>query len=149
LLSEHRKLSTGYRYIWLVLANTLLFCTPPADRVIFRDELVYGLWDGYPVSPGHALLIPSRHVPAWFDANPEERLALMQAVDAAKAIIEKDHRPDGYNIGMNCGAAAGQTIFHLHVHLIPRYVGDAADPRGGVRNAIPGEGIYVPTGRPK
>ena len=76
-------------------------------------------------------------------------LALMRAVDAAKTIIEKDHRPDGYNIGMNCGAAAGQTIFHLHVHLIPRYRGDASDPRGGVRNSIPGKGNYFRTDRPK
>lgn len=97
------------------------------------------------MSPGHALLIPYRHVPAWFDANPDERRALMSAIDVAKAIIEKDHRPDGYNIGMNCGAAAGQTIFHLHIHLIPRYLGDALDPRGGVRNAIPGKGDYRPT----
>lgn len=73
----------------------------------------------------------------------------MRAVDAAKAIIEGSHRPDGYNIGMNCGAAAGQTIFHLHVHLIPRYDGDVTDPRGGVRNAIPGKGDYISTDRLK
>jgi hypothetical protein len=74
-------------------------------------------------------------MPTWFDANVEERTALFKAMDAAKAIIDKDHRPDAYNIGINCGAAAGQTIFHLHVHLIPRYSGDVADPRGGVRHA--------------
>lgn len=69
----------------------------------------------------------------------------MRAVDAAKAIIERYHQPDGYNIGMNCGVAAGQTIFHLHVHLIPRYAGDVPDPRGGVRNAIVDKGNYYPT----
>ena len=120
-----------------------LFCTPPADRIFYRDDLVYGLWDGYPVSPGHALLIPHRHIPTWFDANSKERTALLNALDTAKAIMEKDHRPDGYNSGINCGPAAGQTIFHLHVHLIPRYAGDVADPRGGVRHVIPDKANYL------
>lgn len=80
------------------------------------------------MSPGHALLIPHRHVPTWFDANPEEHTALLKAMDGAKVIIEESHRPDGYNIGINCGPAAGQTVFHLHVHLMPRYCGDVADP---------------------
>jgi len=79
----------------------------------------------------------------WFDAGAEERIALFKALDAAKAIIEKDHRPDGYNIGINCGPAAGQTIFHLHIHLIPRYAGDVADPRGGVRHVIPDKANYT------
>jgi diadenosine tetraphosphate (Ap4A) HIT family hydrolase len=81
-------------------------------------------------------------MPTWFDATPQERTALMSAMDCAKAIIEKDHRPDGYNIGINCGPAAGQTIFHLHVHLIPRYSGDVADPRGGVRRVISEKANY-------
>jgi diadenosine tetraphosphate (Ap4A) HIT family hydrolase len=81
-------------------------------------------------------------MPTWFDATPEERTALISAMHGAKAIIEKDHRPDGYNIGINCGPAAGQTIFHLHVHLIPRYSGDAADPRGGVRRVISEKANY-------
>jgi diadenosine tetraphosphate (Ap4A) HIT family hydrolase len=148
-MRDTRSISATGRTIPKPDTTSCLFCNPPAGRVFLRDDLVYGLWDGYPVSPGHALLIPFRHVPTWFDVNDEERLTLMRAVDAARAIIEKDHRPDGYNIGMNCGAAAGQTIFHLHVHLIPRYLGDAADPRGGVRNAIPGKGNYVPADRPK
>ena len=82
-------------------------------------------------------------MPTWFDATPEEQTALMTAIDGAKAIIEKDHRPDGYNIGINCGPAAGQTIFHLHVHLIPRYSGDVADPRGGVRRVISEKANYL------
>jgi len=95
------------------------------------------------VSPGHALLIPIRHIPTWFEASAEERTALFKALDTVKVIIEKDHRPDGYNIGVNCGPAAGQTIFHLHVHLIPRYSGDVTDPRGGVRHVIPEKGNYT------
>lgn len=120
-----------------------LFCKPPGDRIFFGDELVFGLWDAYPASPGHALLIPRRHIPTWFEASAEERAALVSALDAAKAIIEKRHRPDGYNIGINCGAAAGQTIFHLHIHLIPRFQGDVADPRGGVRYVIPHKANYL------
>jgi diadenosine tetraphosphate (Ap4A) HIT family hydrolase len=112
------------------------------DRIFFRDNLITGLWDGFPVSPGHALLIPLRHMPTWFETTAQERVALMDAINAAKAEIDSLYRPDGYNIGINCGAAAGQTIFHLHVHLIPRYVGDAANPRGGVRHVIPGKGSY-------
>jgi diadenosine tetraphosphate (Ap4A) HIT family hydrolase len=124
-------------------STSCLFCNPPADRIFFRDELVYGLWDGFPVSPGHALLIPHGHMPDWFDATDEERSALFKAVDGAKAIIEKHRRPDGYNIGINCGPAAGQTIFHLHIHLIPRYSGDVEDPRGGVRRVISENANYL------
>ncbi len=120
-----------------------LFCKPPGDRIFFGAELVIGLWDAYPVSPGHALLIPRRHIPTWFEANAEERDALIGAMDAAKTVIEKAHRPNGYNIGINCGAAAGQTIFHLHIHLIPRFEGDVADPRGGVRHVIPDKANYL------
>jgi len=95
--------------------------------------------DAYPVSPGHALLIPRRHIPTWFEANADEQVALVGAVNDAKAVIERTHRPDGYNIGINCGAAAGQTVFHLHIHLIPRFQGDVGDPRGGVRHVIAGK----------
>jgi diadenosine tetraphosphate (Ap4A) HIT family hydrolase len=84
-------------------------------------------------------------MPTWFDAKPEERTALLKAMDSAKEIIEKHHRPDGYNIGINCGPAAGQTIFHLHIHLIPRYSGDVTDPRGGVRHVIPDKANYGKT----
>jgi ATP adenylyltransferase len=120
-----------------------LFCKPPGDRIFFRAELVIGLWDAYPVSPGHALLVPQRHAPTWFEAAAEERAALFGAIDAAKTIIEQNYRPNGYNIGINCGAAAGQTIFHLHIHLIPRFEGDVADPRGGVRYVIPQKANYL------
>jgi superfamily II DNA or RNA helicase/HKD family nuclease/diadenosine tetraphosphate (Ap4A) HIT family hydrolase len=119
------------------------FCVPSAERVFYRDALVIGLWDGFPVTPGHALLIPIRHVATWFDASLDERTALMRAIDVARLAIESKFGADGYNIGVNSGEAAGQTIFHLHVHVIPRRRGDVPDPRGGVRYVIPDKGNYV------
>ena len=118
------------------------FCDPPRDGVFFEDRLVIGLWDSFPVSPGHALLVPRRHVASWFQASRDERAALVEAIDSAKATIERSNAPDAYNIGINTGQAAGQTIFHLHVHLIPRYNGDVGDPRGGVRYVIPKKATY-------
>lgn len=124
--------------------TTCPFCEPVTqERVFYRDEFVMGLWDAFPVSAGHALLVPIRHVATWFDASNEERIALTEAIDFARAVIEENHRPDGYNIGVNSGVAAGQTIFHLHLHVIPRYRGDVRDPRGGVRHVIPSRGNYL------
>ena len=100
------------------------------------------LWDNYPVSPGHALLVPRRHVPTWFDAAPEEQQELTAAIEIARAAILARHRPDGFNVGMNLGAAAGQTVGHLHLHVIPRYAGDVPDPRGGVRWVVPQRADY-------
>ena len=119
------------------------FCSPPVERIFYVDELVIGLWDAYPVSPGHALLVPRRHVVSWFDATREEQSALLAAIEKAKAAIESNRAPHGYNIGVNDGSAAGQTIFHLHVHLIPRYAGDVTDPRGGVRYVLPSKANYI------
>lgn len=118
------------------------FCDPDQSRIFHDSELVLGLWDSYPVNPGHALLVTRRHVADWFEASPEERQALLSAVTIARSAILESHRPDGFNVGMNIGEAAGQTVFHLHVHVIPRYAGDAADPRGGVRGVIPGKANY-------
>lgn len=101
-----------------------------------------GLWDGFPVSPGHALLVPRRHIATWFDALPDERAELMEAIDRARAAIEKEHRPAGFNVGMNLGEAAGQTVAHLHIHVIPRYECDVEDPRGGVRWVVPAKAAY-------
>jgi len=119
------------------------FCNASEDRVFLHGDQVLGLWDAYPVLPGHALLIPRRHIPTWFEATAVEHVALVSAIDEAKAVIEKHHRPDGYNIGINCGAAAVQTIFHLHVHLIPRYQGDVGEPRGGVGHIIADKANYL------
>lgn len=112
------------------------------DRVLFRLEHYFVIEDGFPVSPGHVLIISNRLCADWFALSREERVALPAAIDQAKAWIEERHAPDGYNIGMNCGEAAGQTVMHFHCHLIPRYLGDTPSPRGGVRGVIPGKQGY-------
>jgi diadenosine tetraphosphate (Ap4A) HIT family hydrolase len=98
--------------------------------------------DAHPVSPGHALIIPVRHVESFFETTSEERAALMEALDWARLDVLARHAADGFNIGINDGIAAGQTVMHLHLHLIPRYAGDWPDPRGGVRWLFPGKADY-------
>ena len=119
------------------------FCSPDPDSIFYRDNLIVGLWDKHPVTPGHALLIPIRHVRTWFEASSEEQASLMRATEIARAAIDSASPADGYNIGINSGEAAGQTIFHLHVHVIPRRQGDVVDPRGGVRHVIPEKANYL------
>lgn len=109
---------------------------------IYRDDYFFIIRDRYPVSEGHLLIISSRSCSDYFDLSEEEKNALTNAIIKAKYIIEKEYKPDGYNIGMNCGEAAGQTVFHFHCHVIPRYVGDMTDPRGGVRHCVEGKGYY-------
>ena len=121
------------------------FCTDLNDRQFLQTEGVLGIWDAFPISPGHALLIPYRHVATWFDATIEEQQALLSAINSAKTAIELEHKPDGYNIGINSGEAAGQTVQHLHVHVIPRYEGDVDDPRGGIRHVLPEKAAYWET----
>jgi len=106
------------------------------------SELVVAFPDGYPVSPGHTLVIPKRHVGSLTDLTPEEAKALWALLSVARARLDEELRPDGYNLGVNDGRAAGQTVMHLHVHLIPRFDGDRADPRGGVRWVIPEKADY-------
>ncbi|MEZ5560630.1 MAG: DUF3427 domain-containing protein [Pseudomonadales bacterium] len=120
------------------------FCNPETNRIFYEDETVLCLWDLYPVSPGHALIVTRRHIPTWFDATPAELAALFNGIEMARSAIITDHVPaDGFNIGVNIGAAAGQTIDHLHVHVIPRRAGDVEDPRGGVRYVIPERANYL------
>lgn len=119
------------------------FCRPEAARVFHQGNLIVGLWDAFPVTPGHALLVPRRHVSDWFDATVEEQAELSSALVLARAAVaERGLQPQGYNVGINCGEAAGQTVPHLHMHLIPRYTGDTPDPRGGVRRVVPGKADY-------
>ena len=108
--------------------------TQSADAFVIRD--------GFPVSPGHSLIIPKRHVTSFFDVTEAERIDLMRLLDWARADLSRQFRPDGYNIGINDGPAAGQTVPHVHLHLIPRYSGDLDDPRGGVRWVLPEHAAY-------
>lgn len=112
------------------------------------NELAFAIRDRYPVSPGHTLVITKREVPTWFDASRDEQLAVMALVEEVKQALDREFAPAGYNVGFNAGEAAGQTVMHLHVHVIPRYAGDMDDPRGGVRHAIPGKGNYLKKAEP-
>jgi diadenosine tetraphosphate (Ap4A) HIT family hydrolase len=118
------------------------FCNLPAERLVSDEGLALVIRDSYPISPGHTLVIPKRHVGSFFETTPEEREAILAALDHAKAALDAEFSPKGYNIGINDGAAAGQTVMHLHVHLIPRYGGDQLDPRGGVRWIFPDKARY-------
>lgn len=118
------------------------FCALPADRILGDNE--YALWilDVNPVSPGHSLILPKRHVESFFDTTQAEREAVLSLLDRAREHMSRDSAPSGYNIGINEGSAAGQTVPHLHVHLIPRFTGDSVVPKGGVRWVIPDKADY-------
>ena len=113
-----------------------------AGRNLEANALAISVRDAYPVSPGHTLVMPRRHVGSFFDATPEERSAMLTLLDIAKWKLDHEFSPASFNIGINDGVAAGQTIPHLHLHLIPRYVDDVPDPRGGVRWLIPSKADY-------
>ncbi|MFZ1896972.1 HIT family protein [Methanoregula sp.] len=113
------------------------FCNPIAEDIVARNDLCYALWDRFPVSRGHLLVIPFRHVPDYFSLTAGEKQAVLALVDVGRGLIEENFQPSGYNIGINVGEAAGQTVMHCHCHVIPRYAGDVRDPRGGVRRVVP------------
>jgi len=119
------------------------FCDTAPKQVFLDTGLVQAVWDAFPVSPGHALIVPKRHVATWFETNEEEQAAVLDAIAKVRDILEERFSPDGFNIGFNSGESAGQTVFHFHLHVIPRYQGDTPDPIGGVRNVIPGKGNYT------
>ncbi len=118
------------------------FCTLPPGRIILESPTALVIRDGFPISPGHTLIIPKRHVGSWFDITDAERDEMTLLLTQAKAQLDQEYTPDGYNIGINDGAAAGQTVPHLHMHLIPRFTGDSEDPRGGVRWIMPEKADY-------
>jgi len=115
------------------MSNDCIFCNLRDERIILECEHTITFIDTYPASPGHSLVVPKRHFATYFEANDDEILAIGQAVQKAKKILDEEFSPDAYNIGINNGDAAGQSIKHLHVHIIPRYKGDVKDPKGGVR----------------
>ena len=120
------------------------FCNLPAARILGGDELALIASDGYPVSPGHTLVIPRRHIGSFFETTAAERASLLQLLDQAKAMIDAEFHPDACNIGINDGPAAGRTVARVQIHLIPRYAGDGRDPRGGVRWVLPEKAKYWP-----
>jgi len=118
------------------------FCALPASRVRLHNDAAVAVRDAYPLTPGHTLVIPRRHVASFFETNEDEKAAMLVLLEQAKHQLQSEFNPAGYNIGINDGPAAGQTVGHLHIHLIPRYLGDRADPRGGVRWIIPERADY-------
>ncbi len=124
--------------------NPCIFCNKENQKfkLIAENDFCVARWDEFPVSLGHALIIPKEHIVSFFDLKEEEMMKMFSLLREAKGIIQTKHNPDSFNIGVNDGPAAGRTVHHVHMHLIPRYVGDVANPRGGVRNIFPGKGSY-------
>jgi len=111
-----------------------IFCSELEREIIVENELAVAFLDKFPVNEGHTLVIPRRHMENFFEASMQEIEAINLLIFRVKDVLDERYKPDGYNIGINVGEDAGQTVFHLHVHVIPRYRGDVEDPRGGVRN---------------
>jgi diadenosine tetraphosphate (Ap4A) HIT family hydrolase len=122
--------------------NDCPFCRVPPERIIDSNSCALTVADEFPVSPGHTLVILRRHIASFFELTSEELAAVYELLRRMKSCLDSSLKPGGYNIGVNIGDTAGQTISHVHVHLIPRFIGDVAEPRGGVRNVIPGRGAY-------
>jgi len=118
------------------------FCELPASRIIDHNGSGVIIRDAFPVSPGHTLVIAHRHVGSFFDLTAAERHDLLVLLDHAKTQLDREFQPQGCNIGINDGPVAGQTVPHIHIHLIPRYPGDVPDPRGGVRWVVPRKADY-------
>jgi diadenosine tetraphosphate (Ap4A) HIT family hydrolase len=119
------------------------FCNLDPDVHIWLEkETCIAIKDSFPVSTGHTLIIPKDHISSYFDLSAEVQCACWETVNEMKAVLEKKYRPDGFNVGINVGEASGQTISHVHIHLIPRYKGDMKNPRGGVRGVIPEKQSY-------
>ena len=120
------------------------FClSKPGRRVMIEGKYGFAAWDRHPASEGHFLVIPYRHVADYFDINDEEREELWRLVAEGKKLADEKYNPDGYNVGINVGIWAGQSIPHVHIHVIPRYKGDVENPKGGVRGVIPQNKLYT------
>jgi diadenosine tetraphosphate (Ap4A) HIT family hydrolase len=120
------------------------FClTKPGRRIMIEGKFGFAAWDRHPASPGHFLVMPYRHFSDYFDISDEEREELWRLVAEGKKMADEKYSPDGYNIGINVGQWAGQSIPHLHIHVIPRYKGDVENPKGGVRGVIPQNKLYT------
>jgi diadenosine tetraphosphate (Ap4A) HIT family hydrolase len=126
----------------IVAPMTSVFSDRPSSEHVASNALAFAIRDAFPVSPGHTLVVPFREVANWFDASADEKGAILDLVEIVKRQLDSEFRPHGYNVGFNAGAAAGQTVDHLHVHVIPRFAGDVPDPRGGVRWVLPEKAAY-------
>jgi ATP adenylyltransferase len=119
------------------------FCCELESDIMAKNSLAIAIDDKYPIAKDHTLVVPLRHTPSFFDLDSHERNAcLLLATEIRKVILEKDKTVTGFNIGFNDGIDAGQTVFHCHIHVIPRRKGDVENPRGGIRNIIPGKSSY-------
>jgi len=125
-----------------VISSQCLFCELKSERII-ETKLAYAIFDKFPVTQGHSLVIPKNHISNYFELDFNAQISIIKLVNKLKEIIDKKFNPDGYNIGINIGDSAGQTINHVHIHVIPRYKDDIPNPIGGVRNIIPPKGDYT------
>lgn len=136
---DFRKLNEAYQ----CRDTGCIFCEIPKERIINENALGFVIKDNFPVTPEHRLFIPHRHVIDFFGLFQSEINALNRLIAEERAkLLTQDPTIKAFNVGMNCGEAAGQTIFHCHIHLIPRRIGDVENPQGGIRNTIPGKGAY-------
>jgi diadenosine tetraphosphate (Ap4A) HIT family hydrolase len=141
--AENMELTSTRRQIHAHEGEGCVFCDVPQARLIRENKLAFVIRDDFPVTPLHALIIPKRHVSGYFDLNSPEISACQKLLaETRDEILSADSSVKGFNIGVNQGAVAGQTIFHCHIHLIPRREGDVHKPQGGVRHVIPGKGCY-------
>ena len=142
--AEHCEIYEYRHFNQLKRAEECPFCAPDSTReLITESAMIYAMSDKYPVNPGHTLIIPKHHVADYFELSERSKHACWLVVDRVKKLLVQKFRPDGFNVGINVGAIAGQTIQHVHIHLIPRYQGDVENPTGGIRNIIPGKGNYL------
>jgi diadenosine tetraphosphate (Ap4A) HIT family hydrolase len=141
MIVESRKRKVRHNKEPRVQNMDCIFCL--IDRAILAEtKLSMAFFDAFPVSKGHTLVIPRRHLPTIWELSDEEYADVFKLVRAVKDLIQDQFEPQGINVGANCGQAAGQTVFHAHIHIIPRYAGDVPNPRGGIRNIISGKGSY-------
>jgi len=118
------------------MSTPCIFCSPSPDKTLFSNTYAYCRFDDYPVTPGHLLIIPYRHIISFFDATNAEQAAMMDLVRSGKKYLDGNYHPRGYNIAINDGEVAGQTVMHLHIHLIPRYPGDMEDPKSWIHSVL-------------
>mgnify|MGYP006270684485 CR=1 FL=1 len=118
------------------------FFEVPESRIIAENELTFALFDKFPISPGHTLIVTKREIETWWDTTEQERIAILDLLNVVKAFLDTHFYPNGYNVGFNAGKSAGQTVAHFHLHVIPRFTGDSEDPRGGIRQIFPTKARY-------